>query len=59
MSSLEQDMHAYGLALTEIQVEPKFNTRVQDFREVLSGQVFITISQWQDNNATSQSKRAE
>lgn len=50
MSSLEQDMHAYGLALTEIQVEPKFNTRVQDFREVLSGQVFITISQWEDNS---------
>ena len=50
MSSLEQDMHAYGLALTEIQVEPKFNTRVQDFREVLSGQVFITVSQWEDNS---------
>lgn len=50
MSSIEQDMHAYSLALTEIQVEPKFNTSVQDFNEVLTGQVTVTISQWEANS---------
>jgi hypothetical protein len=50
MSSLEQDLHAYTLALVEIQTEPKFSTTVQDFNEVLSGQVIVTISQWLDNS---------
>lgn len=50
MSSLEQDLHAYTLALVEIQTEPRFNKTVQDFNEVLSGQVVVTISQWQDNS---------
>ncbi|GAF63044.1 hypothetical protein JCM18903_3167 [Psychrobacter sp. JCM 18903] len=50
MRSIEQDMHAYSLALTEIQVEPKFNTSVQDFNEVLSGQIVVSISQWKDHS---------
>lgn len=43
-------MHAYTLALTEIQVEPKFNTSLQDFNEVLTGQITVTISQWEANS---------
>lgn len=50
MSSLEQDMHAYSLALTEIQVNPKFATNTANFRQTLSGQIEITLSQWNDNS---------
>ncbi|WP_058368753.1 sulfite exporter TauE/SafE family protein [Psychrobacter sp. ENNN9_III] len=50
MSSLEQDMHAYSLALTEIQVNPRFATSTADFRQTLSGQIEITLSQWNDNS---------
>ena len=54
MTSLEQDIHDYNLALTEIQVELKSNIRVRDFREVLSEQVFITTSQSARSNPDSQ-----
>lgn len=50
MSSLEQDMHAYSLALTEIQVNPKFATSTADFRQTLSGQIEVTLSQWNDDS---------
>ena len=50
MSSLEQDMHAYSLALTEVQVNPKFATNTANFRQTLSGQIEITLSQWNDNS---------
>ena len=50
MSSLEQDMHAYSLALTEIQVNPQFATNTANFRQTLSGQIEITLSQWNDNS---------
>lgn len=50
MSSLEQDMHAYSLALTEIQVNPQFTTNTDNFRQTLSGQIEITLSQWNDNS---------
>lgn len=50
MSSLEQDMHAYSLALTEIQVNPKFATSTANFRQTLSGQIEITLSQWNDDS---------
>ncbi|MEN2750590.1 toxin VasX [Psychrobacter sp. FBL11] len=50
MGSIEQDMHAYNLALTEIQVNPKFATNTADFRQTLSGQIEITLSQWNDDS---------
>ena len=50
MSSLEQDIHAYSLALTEMQVNPKFTTNTADFRQILSGQIEITLSQWNDDS---------
>ena len=50
MSSLEQDMRAYFLALTEIQINPKFATNTADFRQILSGQIEITLSQWNDDS---------
>ena len=50
MGSLEQDMHAYSLALTEIQVNPKFATSTADFRRTLSGQIEVTLSQWNDDS---------
>ncbi|WP_367109457.1 toxin VasX [uncultured Psychrobacter sp.] len=50
MGSLEQDMHAYSLALTEIQVNPKFTTNTADFRQTLSGQIEITLSQWNNDS---------
>ncbi|WP_333614911.1 toxin VasX [Psychrobacter sp.] len=50
MSSLEQDMHAYSLALTEIQVNPKFATNTANFRQTLSGQIEIALSQWNDDS---------
>jgi len=50
MGSLEQDMHAYSLALTEIQVNPKFATSTADFRQTLSGQIEVTLSQWNDDS---------
>lgn len=50
MSSLEQDMHAYSLALTEIQVNPKFATSTADFRQTLSGQIEIILSQWNNDS---------
>lgn len=50
MGSLEQDMHAYSLALTEIQVNPKFATNTANFRQTLSGQIEITLSQWNDDS---------
>ena len=50
MGSIEQDMHAYSLALTEIQVNPKFATNTANFRQTLSGQIEITLSQWNDDS---------
>ena len=50
MSNLKQDLHAYTLALTEIQVEPSFEIRLQEFNEVLSGEVSVNISQYQDHS---------
>ena len=50
MGSLEQDMHAYSLALTEIQVNPRFATSTADFRQTLSGQIEVTLSQWSDDS---------
>lgn len=50
MGSLEQDMHAYSLALTEIQVNPKFATNTANFRQTLSGQIEIALSQWNDDS---------
>ena len=50
MESLEQDMHAYMLALTKVQLEPSFKTSVQAFNETLSGQVTVIISQWEDSS---------
>ena len=50
MGSLEQDIHAYSLALTEIQVNPKFATSTADFRQTLSGQIEVTLSQWNDDS---------
>ncbi|MBH0085456.1 hypothetical protein I6E84_04400 [Psychrobacter sp. SCQQ22] len=50
MGSLEQDMHAYSLALTEIQVNPRFATSTADFRQTLSGQIEVTLSQWNDDS---------
>lgn len=38
------------MALTEIQVEPKFETTRQGLNEVLSGQVIVNISQYQDQS---------
>ena len=50
MASLEQDMHAYALALTSIRLEPRFTTRAEGFNKVLSGQLTAVISQWEDNS---------
>lgn len=50
MGSIEQDMHAYSLALTEIQVNPKFATNTANFRQTLSGQIEIALSQWNDDS---------
>lgn len=50
MGSLEQDMHAYSLALTEIQVNPKFATNTANFIQTLSGQIEITLSQWNNDS---------
>lgn len=50
MGSIEQDMHAYSLALTEIQVNPRFATNTANFRQILSGQIEITLSQWNDDS---------
>lgn len=50
MGSIEQDMHAYSLALTEIQVNPKFATNTANFRQTLSGKIEITLSQWNDDS---------
>lgn len=50
MENLEQDIHAYTLALTEIQTKPKFETSLQGFDEMLSGQVIVTISQWAESS---------
>jgi hypothetical protein len=50
MGSIEQDMHAYSLALTEIQVNPNFATNTANFRQILSGQIEITLSQWNDDS---------
>ncbi|MGO2126830.1 toxin VasX [Psychrobacter sp. AOP42-A1-21] len=50
MASLEQDMHAYMLALTKVQLEPRFITSAEGFNEVLSGQLTTVISQWENHS---------
>lgn len=47
MANLEQDIHAYMLAMTEFTITPKFDTRVSGNTSILTGTIAISISQWQ------------
>lgn len=44
MITLEYDLKAYTLSLAQVTVIPTFKKQVTDFREILSGQVEITIT---------------
>ncbi|WP_367109834.1 toxin VasX [uncultured Psychrobacter sp.] len=50
MHTLEHDLKAYVLSMTQVTVTPVFTKKVIDFRETLSGKVEVTINQFNANS---------
>ncbi len=50
MHTLEHDLKAYVLSMTQVTVTPVFTKKVIDFRETLSGKVEVSINQFNANS---------
>ena len=50
MQNLEEDLHAYALAMTELTITPKFDTSLRGNTSILKSTITISINQWQDNS---------
>ena len=50
MQNLEEDLHAFALAMTELTITPKFDTSIRGNASILTGTITISINQWQDDS---------
>ena len=50
MQNIQEDLHAYALAMTEFTVTPNFNTSTRGNASVLTGTITVNINQWQENS---------
>lgn len=50
MENLEQDIHAYTLAMTEFTITPRFDTSIRGNASILTSTLTISINQWQDDS---------
>ena len=50
MENLEQDIHAYTLAMTEFTITPRFDTSIRGNASILTSALTISINQWQDDS---------
>ena len=50
MQNIQEDLHAYALAITEFTVTPKFDTSISGNASILTGTITISINQWQEDS---------
>ena len=50
MQNIQEDLHAYALAMTELTVTPKFDTSIRGNASILTSTLTISINQWQDDS---------
>ena len=50
MQNLDEDLHAFALAMTEFTITPKFDTSIRGNASILTSIITISISQWQKNS---------
>lgn len=50
MQNLEEDLHAFALAMTELTITPKFDTSIRGNASILTSTITISINQWQEDS---------